>query len=71
MLIFTEMSNGGINDTELVASLFAVKTMCQDGIRYAQSKIEGSMTMIVSADGGLYAARDKFGRTPLFVRKKM
>ena len=67
---FTEMSNGGINDTELVASLICCKDNVPDGIRYAQSKIEGSMTMIVSADGGLYAARDKFGRTPLFVGKK-
>ena len=67
---FTEMSGGDINDTELVASLICKRDNVPDGIKYAQSLIEGSMTMIVSADGGLYAARDKFGRTPLFVGEK-
>ena len=67
---FTEMSGGSINDTELVASLISRKENIPDGIRYAQSKIEGSMTMLISGDGGLYAARDKWGRTPLSVGKK-
>ena len=67
---FTEMSGGSINDTELVASLICRKDNIPDGIKYAQSKIEGSMTMLVSADGGLYAARDRWGRTPLSIGKK-
>ena len=67
---FTEMSGGSINDTELVASLICRKNNIPDGIKYAQSKIDGSMTMLISADGGLYAARDKLGRTPLSVGKK-
>lgn len=67
---FTAMSGGVINDTELVASLICRKDNIPDGIKYAQSKIEGSMTMIISADGGLYAARDKWGRLPLSVGKK-
>ena len=67
---FTEMSSGNINDTELVAALICRKANIPDGIKYAQSKIYGSMTMLVSADGGIYAARDKLGRTPLSVGKK-
>ena len=67
---FTAMSDGRINDTELVASLICRRDNVPDGIQYAQSKIEGSMTMIVSADGGLYAVRDKYGRTPLFIGEK-
>lgn len=67
---FTEMSTGEINDTELVASLICCKDSVPEGIRYAQRKVEGSMTMLVSADGGLYAARDWFGRTPLSIGKK-
>ncbi|MCL2354222.1 MAG: amidophosphoribosyltransferase [Defluviitaleaceae bacterium] len=67
---FTEMSSGNINDTEVVASLICCKDNIPEGIKYAQSKIQGSMTMIVSADSGLYAARDKWGRTPLFIGKK-
>jgi len=67
---FTEMSGGSINDTELVASLICRRDNIADGIKYAQSKIDGSMTMLVSADGGLYAARDRLGRTPLSIGKK-
>lgn len=67
---FTEMSTGEINDTELVASLICCKDNVPEGIKYAQDKIEGSMTMLISADGGLYAARDKYGRTPLAIGRK-
>ena len=67
---FTEMSGGSINDTELVASLICRKDNIPDGIKYAQNKIEGSMTMLISADGGIYAARDKLGRTPLSIGEK-
>ncbi len=67
---FTEMSTGQINDTELTAALICQKGELLDGIRYAQEKIDGSMSMIASADGGLYAVRDRFGRTPLSIGKK-
>ena len=67
---FTEMSGGQINDTELVASLICRRDNIADGIVYAQSVIQGSMTLLVCADGGIYAARDKLGRTPLSIGKK-
>ncbi|MDR2204082.1 MAG: amidophosphoribosyltransferase [Nitrososphaerota archaeon] len=67
---FSELSCGRINDTELVASLICKKDSIVDGIVYAQSMIEGSMTMLVCADNGIYAVRDKLGRTPLTVGKK-
>jgi len=67
---FTEMSGSRINDTELVASLICRKDNIADGISYAQSIIEGSMTMLLCADGGIYAARDKRGRTPLSIGKR-
>jgi len=67
---FSELSGGRINDTELVASLICRKDNIPDGIAYAQSVIEGSMTMLVCAEGGIYAARDKAGRTPLSVGVK-
>ena len=41
-----------------------------DGIRIAQERIEGSVTMLVLTKEGLYAARDKYGRTPLIIGKK-
>jgi amidophosphoribosyltransferase len=67
---FSELSGGRINDTELVASLICRRETIADGIAYAQSVIEGSMTMLVCTEGGIYAARDKLGRTPLSVGKK-
>ena len=67
---FAELSNGRINDTELAASLICRRESVAEGISYAQGEIEGSMTMLVCADGGIYAARDKLGRTPLSVGKK-
>ena len=67
---FSELSGGRINDTELVASLICRKDDIQSGIEYAQKVIEGSMTMLVCADGGVYAARDKLGRTPLSIGVK-
>lgn len=67
---FMSMSSGGINNTELVAALISTKSNLVDGIRYAQEKIEGSATMLLMTPEGIYAARDKFGRTPLIIGKK-
>ena len=68
--LFNEMSGGNFNDTELVATLISRRDNIPEGIKYAQSRIDGSMTMLISADGGLYAARDKWGRTPLSIGEK-
>ena len=67
---FTELEGGHINDTELMASLICRCETISEGIAYAQNAIEGSMTLLVCADNGIYAARDKLGRTPLSVGKK-
>lgn len=67
---FSELSGGRINETELVASLICRKGSIAEGITYAQSVVEGSVTMLVCAEGGIYAARDRLGRTPLSIGKK-
>lgn len=67
---FLEMSNNRINATELVAALINQKDDLVEGIRYAQSIIEGSMTLMVLTKDGIYAARDRMGRTPLIIGKK-
>ncbi len=41
-----------------------------DGIRYVQKLVDGSMTILLMTPQGLYAARDRFGRTPLVIGKK-
>lgn len=67
---FLEMSGGDINATELVASLINQKSNLVEGIQYAQEVIEGSMTMLIMTEKGIYAARDRLGRTPLVIGKK-
>lgn len=67
---FLEMSGGDINATELVAAIVNQKDNLVEGIRYAQEIIEGSMTMLLMTEKGIYAARDRLGRTPVSVGKK-
>ena len=67
---FLEMSGGDINATELVAAIVNQKDNLVEGIQYAQEVIEGSMTMLIMTPKGIYAARDKMGRTPVSVGKK-
>lgn len=67
---FMSMSGGGINNAELVAALVSEGKDIVDGIRIAQDRIEGSVTMLILTKEGLYAARDKYGRTPLIIGKK-
>lgn len=67
---FLEMSGGDINATELVAAMVNQKENLIDGIRYAQDLIEGSMTLLIMTPQGIYAARDKLGRTPVSIGRK-
>ena len=67
---FFEMRNGEINPTELVAAIINQKDNFVDGIRYAQEIIEGSLSMLILTPKGIYAARDKLGRTPICIGKK-
>lgn len=67
---FLEMSGGTINPTEITAALINQKSDIVEGLRYAQEKIKGSMTILLLTPKGIYAARDKVGRTPVIIGKK-
>ena len=67
---FSEMSGGEINPTELIAAIINQESTFEDGIRSAQEKIEGSCSLLLLTDKGIYAARDKVGRTPIIIGKK-
>ena len=67
---FLEMSGGDINATELVASVINQRDHIVEGIQYAQELIEGSMTILIMTEKGIYAARDKLGRTPVAIGHK-
>ena len=67
---FSEMSGGKINPTELVAMLIGEKGSFEDGIQNAQESIKGSCSMLLLTEDGIYAARDRLGRTPVIIGKK-
>ena len=67
---FLEMSGGDINATELVAAVINQKDNLIEGIQYAQELIDGSMTLLLLTPKGIYAARDRMGRTPVIVGRK-
>lgn len=67
---FMEMSGGLINATELTAAIINQKQSLVEGLLYAQEMIEGSMTILLLTPEGIYASRDRYGRTPVVVGKK-
>lgn len=67
---FTAMTGGRINSIELVAALINQKETFEEGIRFAQEKIDGSLSLLIlKSDGRIIAARDKFGRLPIVIGK--
>ena len=67
---FQEMTSGQVNVTELIAALICAKETIVEGIQYVQEIVDGSMTLLVMTKEGIYAARDRYGRTPLVVGQK-
>jgi len=67
---FLEMSGGEINQTELVAALINQKETIVEGMQYVQEVIDGSMSILLMTQDGIYAMRDRFGRTPVVLGKK-
>lgn len=69
-ITFSEMHGGEINPTEMVATIISQENTYEEGIKKVHNEIDGSCTLLILTDKGIYAARDKFGRTPLIVGKK-
>lgn len=67
---FQEMSTGEINATELIAALINTKANLIEGIRFVQEVVDGSLSLLLVNQAGIYAARDRRGRTPVVVGKK-
>ena len=67
---FGAMGGGRVNSTELVATLIDQKQSFLDGIAYAQSRIEGSLSILIMTDKQeLIVARDLMGRLPVVLGK--
>lgn len=67
---FSENAGSETSPTEAVAMLICEKDSFEDGIIHAQSVIKGSCSLLLLTDKGIYAARDKLGRTPLIIGRK-
>ena len=70
MIHFSEIRGGEINPTELTAALIDQESTFEEGIHKAQEVIEGSCSLLLLTDKGIYAARDRLGRTPVIIGKK-
>ncbi|MGL4292830.1 MAG: amidophosphoribosyltransferase [Bacteroidales bacterium] len=66
---FAELSGAAINQTEMVAMLINQGETFKDGIDLVYKTIKGSCSFLILTDTGIYACRDKFGRTPIVLGK--
>ena len=66
---FMAMSNGKVNNNELIAALINRQGTIVDGLRYARRKIKGSCTILLMFRDHIIAARDEFGRLPIVLGK--
>ncbi len=64
---FAELSGSKINPTELIAILISLGSTFKEGIELVQQKVKGSCSMMILTTEGIYAARDKYGRTPVMI----
>ena len=67
---FETMSSGNINTSSIVGALISQKDSFAEGIRFAQSKIEGTISLMILTPDGIIAARDKKGRLPIIIGKR-
>jgi amidophosphoribosyltransferase len=67
---FSELSGGEINPTELVATLIDQESTFEDGIQGALEAVDGSCSLLLLTEEGVYAARDWLGRTPVVIGEK-
>ncbi|MCX5703225.1 MAG: amidophosphoribosyltransferase [Candidatus Omnitrophica bacterium] len=67
---FSEVTNGTVNSAELIAKLILRGKAISDGIEDMFSKIEGSCSLLILTEKGIYAARDKYGYTPLVLGQR-
>lgn len=67
---FSEMTGNEINPTELVATLINEGSTFEEGLANVMDTIDGSCSVLLLTENGVYAARDKLGRTPVILGRK-
>ena len=68
--VFSEMTMGQINPTELIAKIIAEGKDFADGIGRVQELVKGSCSVMVLTKDGIFVGRDKLGLTPIIIGKK-
>lgn len=66
---FAELSSSTVNPTEAVAMLINAGNTFKEGIENVYNKVKGSCSFLILTETGIYAARDKYGRTPIILGK--
>ena len=66
---FAELSGSSINPTEVVSILINKGETFKEGIEIVHNAVKGSCSFLILTDSCIYAARDKFGRTPVIIGK--
>lgn len=66
---FSEVSKGSVNSTELIAKLINRGDNIIDGIEKMFDAIDGSCSLLLLHKDGIYAARDRWGYTPIVLGK--
>jgi len=67
---FSEVTDGKVNQAELAGKLILEGESIPDGIEYMFSKIKGSCSLLILAKEGIYAARDRYGYSPLIIGQR-
>ena len=70
-LSFSEQSDGGYNQTEVIALMIHEGNDFVEGIKIVQDNVKGSCSMLVLYNDQIIAGRDKLGRTPIVIGKKV
>mgnify|MGYP005838351887 CR=1 FL=1 len=64
---FGDPVRGRVNSAELVARLISLGDGIVDGIQKMFARVQGAVSVLVLTPEGVYAARDRFGHSPLVV----
>lgn len=67
---FETMTSGNINTSSIIGALISQKDNFVEGIRFAQSQIAGTASLMILTPDGIIAARDKMGRLPIIIGKR-
>lgn len=67
---FETMSSGNINTSSIVGALISQRDSFEEGIKFAQDKIDGTVSLLILTSDGIIAARDKKGRLPIIIGKR-